>query len=172
MRNITTSLIGFMAIIALSCMVSVHELQAQGPPCSNGWGSFDMTGVSSGQQFTQGSVVHVDYTWSFDTQNYCSWGNTTIKLLYSSDFGSTWNTLVDRLDWYSTSYDWTTPADLTPSSGYMIRIEETPDAGACSECAYNNEAYTQHSRSLKVAILQRSRRSHRHKLFARTQHLR
>lgn len=133
----------FLAVFALTLVMNVMHANAQEPPCCYGWSSFQIYGPWEGQQFTQGDRVHFDFYWGYDTDGwYCGTGQTKIALWYSSDYGNSWTAIDEKIDWYTTGYDWTIPKSAPAQYGYIVRVQEVPDQNNCLSCALNCEAYT------------------------------
>ncbi len=73
--------------------------------------SLDLTSPDGGEGWTIGDTKSI--TWTHG-------GVATIKLEYSTDNGTTWNTIIDNIDANDLSYNWTIPN--SPSSDYLVRI--------------------------------------------------
>lgn len=141
MRRLQNSVGALIAVFMLALLVNVPA-KAQGPVCCWGYGYFQVYGPYDGQQLTQGDKVHLDFYWGVDSRSWCGGGSIKIGLWYSSDYGSTWTSIDQKIDWYTYGYDWKIPTSATPTSGYMFRVEEVPDYNYCWSCALNCEGYS------------------------------
>jgi len=136
MRHMRNYIGGMVAVLLLAFLANTQTADAQGGGCY-GYGYYSVYGPD-GQSITQGDRVHVDFYWGADTKGwYCYYANLTTRLWYSSNYGSTWNLIDDKIDWYTTGYDWTVPTNATPGSGYMFLAEEVPDRNYCSYYPFN-----------------------------------
>lgn len=136
MRQVRNSVGALIALFLVTFLCNWQPASAQGGGCY-GYGYYAVYGPD-GQSITQGDRVHVDFYWGADTKGwYCYYANLYTRLWYSSDYGSSWNLIDDKIDWYTTGYDWNVPANATPGSGYMFLAEEVPDQNNCSYYPFN-----------------------------------
>jgi len=61
---------------------------------------------------------------------------SNVNIEYSSDNGTTWNSIVSNTSASTGKYDWTIPATFTPSSNCKIRI--TNPTNTCTQAAISN----------------------------------
>lgn len=141
MRHVRNSVGALFAVFMLALLVSIPA-KAQGPVCCWGYGYFQVYGPYDGQQLTQGDAVHIDFYWGVDSRSWCGGGNINIGLWYSSDYGNSWTAIDERIDWYTSGYDWTIPTNATPGAGYIFRVEEVLDQNYCWSCGINCEGYS------------------------------
>jgi hypothetical protein len=144
MRHIRNSIGAMIAVFLLALVANIQPAQAQGPWAPNCWGYgyFQVYGPYEGQQVTQGDNIHIDFYWGVDSRSWCGGGNINIGLWYSSDYGYNWTAIDEKIDWYTTGYDWTVPTNATPQYGYMFRVQEVLDQNYCWSYGINCEGYS------------------------------
>lgn len=89
-----------------------------------GYGQFYIYRPSGGEEHTRGESMPIEWSPGFNPVSV--WGtyyNWAQILEYSSDGGNSWNEIA-TVDFYTTYYDWTIPANAEPGSDYFIRIRE------------------------------------------------
>ena len=90
-----------------------------------GWGYYiNVSAPAAGSTFIRGNAVNI--SWAAD---YIYWyGNvTTVAIEYSDNGGATYNLIADGIPTDQNTYQWQSPASLTPGSNYYIRVREVPD---------------------------------------------
>lgn len=115
-----------MVFVVLAFMAAQQTVLAQ---CTWGWATIAVTNPRSGQSFIQGSVCSV--TW---TSGYYTAGNygANYRFEFSSDNGVTWTIVSSTLNGYTKSYNWTIPANATPTTTYRVRVSEFHPTGSCT----------------------------------------
>ena len=129
----TRMLRSIASMIVALCSIALSNAQ----DC--GWGYYINVGAPvAGATFIRGNAV--DISWTAD---YIYWyGNvTTVAIEYSENGGASWNLITDGIPTDQNSYQWQSPASLTPGSNYYIRVREEPD-GYYFGCAPNSPGVT------------------------------
>ncbi|MBU3740710.1 MAG: choice-of-anchor D domain-containing protein [Candidatus Kapabacteria bacterium] len=110
---------GLVVVMALFALPSKSYSQ----DC--GWGYYiNVNAPAAGSTFIRGNAVNI--SWAAD---YIYWyGNvTTVAIEYSDNGGASYNLIADGIPTDQNSYQWQSPASLTPGSNYYIRVREVPD---------------------------------------------
>lgn len=74
-------------------------------------------------------------TWCAGSTQSIQWtsnGIANVKLEYSSNSGTNWNTIVSSTSASAGSYSWSLPTSLTAASTYIVRISNASDASVYS----------------------------------------
>lgn len=126
-------------MVAITTVVVAFLAFAPAKAQDCGWGYYINVGApAAGETFIRGNAI--DITWTAD---YIYWyGNvTTVAIEYSENGGASWNLITDGVPTDQNSYQWQSPAGLTPGSNYYIRVREAPD-GYNFSCAPNSPGVT------------------------------
>ena len=98
--------------------------QTTNAQCVYGWGNLAITAPTAGSSWATNSTMTI--RWSQGSYN-AGYYYMTYKLDYSSNNGSTWVNIVSGINGFTTSYAWTLPLNLTPTTTYRLRVSEVPD---------------------------------------------
>ena len=125
-----------LALTAIIMMTATTQTFAQ--PCSYGYGNIVVTSPATGSSWVRNTTLTIRwYGNPYVAGNY----GGKYDIYYSSNGGSTWNSVASRVDGYATSFNWTIPASVTPGSAFRIRVDEYFDPSSWA-CTLSNPGYT------------------------------
>ncbi|MBM4179047.1 MAG: choice-of-anchor D domain-containing protein [Ignavibacteria bacterium] len=131
-----TRLAWVLALTAIIMMTAVTQTFAQ--PCSYGYGNIIVTSPATGSTWVRNTTLTIRWYGSpYTAGNY----GGKYDIYYSSNSGTTWNSVASRVDGYATSFNWTIPASVTPGSAFRIRVDEYFDPSSWY-CTLSNPGYT------------------------------
>lgn len=131
LRRIFAQTLTACALVLLMLSTSATQSSAQG--CTYGWGNIFVTSPATGSTFQTAQTMTV--RWYGDVYTIGNYGGT-YALQYSSNGGATWTNIATGVSGYATSYNWTIPANATPSTTYRVRVYEMP--GPSWSCSFSN----------------------------------
>ena len=115
LRRIFAQTLTACALVLLMLSTSATQTSAQG--CTYGWGNIFVTSPATGSTFQTAQTMTV--RWYGDVYTIGNYGGT-YALQYSSNGGATWTNIATGVSGYATSYNWTIPANATPSNTLTV----------------------------------------------------
>lgn len=145
-RILTLSTVLNLLVVGLTVLtLSSVQSSAQGP--SYGWGNIFVTSPATGSTFQTAQTMTI--RWYGDRYTIGNYGGS-YAIQYSTNGGSTWTLIQSGISGYATSFNWTIPANATPSSTWRIRVYEVP--GPSWSQAFSNPGSTGNFTVIKACL--------------------